>query len=80
MKAAKCAVPVSQLVSRVGTYLVLQDVSSSSVVAVGRGCLLAQAGQALRQHHLAGAGGGGDRHPGVDHRSHWDRADPSCPS
>ena len=59
------------------THFILQDVSSCSVVAVSWWCLLAQAGQPLRQHHpLARGGGGADRHPGVDHRLHWDQVDP----
>ena len=59
------------------THFILQDVSSCSVVAVSWWCLLAQAGQPLRQHHpLARGGSASDRHPGVDHRLHWDQGDP----
>ena len=75
-----CGAGLPACLSTLTTHFVLQDVSSSSsssVVAVGWWCLLAQAGQPLRQHHpLARGGGGADRHPGVDHRLHWDQVDP----
>ena len=60
------------------THFILQDVSSCSVVAVSWWCLLAQAGQPLRQHHpLARGGSASDRHPGVDHRLHLDQVIPT---